>query len=54
MAYIAGLDIGSAQSKAVILKNRTIVSYSTGPIEGNFSVAAEKVLKSALEKADLP
>ena len=53
MPYIAGLDIGSAQSKAVILKDHTLVSYSTQPTEGNFTTAAENVLKSALEKANL-
>jgi len=51
--YLAGLDIGSALSKAVIMKDKTILSSSVRPTEGNFSQAADSVLKEALEKAGL-
>ena len=53
MPYIAGLDIGSAQSKAVIMQDRTLLAYSTRPTEGNFTQSAEDVFKTALEKANL-
>jgi len=51
MAYFAGLDIGSAQSKAVIMQDRILISYSTRLTEGNFSGSAESVLNAALLKA---
>lgn len=50
---LAGLDIGSAQSKAVIMKDGSILSFSTRPTEGDFTRAAKGVLKEALEKADV-
>jgi predicted CoA-substrate-specific enzyme activase len=53
MSYIAGLDIGSALSKAVIMHNRTLLSSSIKPSEGNFSDAISSVLKAVLEKAKL-
>lgn len=53
MPYMAGLDIGSAQSKAVIMQNSTLLSYSTMPTGGNFSKAADSVLETALEKANM-
>ncbi|UCF90592.1 MAG: 2-hydroxyglutaryl-CoA dehydratase [Desulfobacterales bacterium] len=53
MAYIAGLDIGSALSKAVIMRNGTLISSSIRPTEGNFVRAAEHVLADALQKAQL-
>jgi predicted CoA-substrate-specific enzyme activase len=53
MSYIAGLDIGSALSKAVILSNDTLLSSAVRPTEGNFAVAAEQVLTETLEKAKL-
>jgi len=53
MSHIAGLDIGSALSKAVILSNGTLLSSAVRPTEGNFALAAEGVLSEALEKAKL-
>jgi (R)-2-hydroxyacyl-CoA dehydratese activating ATPase len=53
MAYIAGLDIGSAFSKAVILANGSLLSYDVRPNSGNFSAAAELVLKEAVQKAKI-
>jgi len=53
MAYIAGLDIGSALSKAVIMQNGTLIASNIRPTEGNFSLSAEHVLADALQKAQL-
>jgi len=53
MSYIAGLDIGSAVSKAVIMEDGHLKSYSTYATGGNFSVAADKVFNDALAKAQL-
>ncbi len=53
MSCIAGLDIGSALSKAVIMQNRIVLSSSIRPSEGNFSNAINSVLQEALDKAEL-
>lgn len=53
MAYVAGLDIGSAFSKAVILANGSLLSYEVTPNKGNFSTVAELVLQGAVEKAQI-
>ena len=53
MSYIAGLDIGSAKSKAVIMQDAQLLVYSTLSTGGNFSRSAETVLAEALEKASL-
>ncbi len=53
MSHIAGLDIGSALSKAVILSNGALLSSGIRPTEGNFAVAADRVLTEALDKAKL-
>lgn len=53
MSYLAGLDIGSALSKAVILKDASLVSYCVKPVNGNFSEAALGVMEGVLEKAGL-
>ncbi|MFC1856992.1 acyl-CoA dehydratase activase [Thermodesulfobacteriota bacterium] len=53
MRYIAGLDIGSAISKAVIMEDDKLLSFSTATTEGNFSSAADSVLEDALAKAKL-
>jgi len=50
---LAGLDIGSAQSKAVIMEEGSRLSFSTRPTEGDFARAANGVLKEALERANL-
>jgi predicted CoA-substrate-specific enzyme activase len=49
--YVAGLDIGSAFSKAVILANGALLAYSVRPTSGNFGNAADIVLREAVEKA---
>lgn len=53
MSYLAGLDIGSALSKAVIVKDGSLVSYCIKPVEGSFSKAAHGVMEGVLEKAGL-
>lgn len=50
---VAGLDIGSAFSRAVILNDGSIVADSSKPTEGDFSRAAEEVLSGALQIAGL-
>lgn len=49
----AGLDIGASLSKAVIMRDKEILSYSIKPISGNFSNAASYVFEEALEKCGL-
>jgi (R)-2-hydroxyacyl-CoA dehydratese activating ATPase len=53
MTWIAGLDIGSALSKAVILKDGKLTSHSIRETEGNFASVAKAVLDEALAQADL-
>ena len=53
MSYVAGLDIGSAMSKAVIMQNDELISTSVRATEGNFGVSADSVLDAALQKAKL-
>ncbi len=50
-ACIAGLDVGSALVKAVILQDGELLSFSITPAGGHFGRAADKVLQEALEKA---
>jgi len=52
MVYVAGVDIGSAFSKAVIAKSE-VVSYHITPSGGNYKLAAEEVIRQALTKANL-
>jgi len=53
MSYIAGLDIGTATSKAVIMNNGSLESFGIIPTEGNFSKAADMALRDALAKVEL-
>jgi len=53
MIYVAGIDIGAAFSKAVILGDGKIVSYQIMPSGKNYRETAEKVLQAALDKAGL-
>jgi predicted CoA-substrate-specific enzyme activase len=52
MIYAAGIDIGSAFSKAVIVSGE-IVSYHIIPSGGNYKLTADEVIKQALAKANL-
>jgi len=52
MKLFAGVDIGSATAKAVLIgADNKIQSHVVIPSGGNLSLAAEKVLAEALEKA---
>lgn len=53
MAYVAGIDIGSAFSKALILAATKVRSYYILPSGGNYKDTADKVLGEALAKAML-
>ncbi|MGQ9545617.1 MAG: acyl-CoA dehydratase activase [Dehalococcoidia bacterium] len=53
MIHVAGIDIGSAFSKAVILAGNEIISYHVIPSGGNYQLAAEEVTRQALTKAKL-
>ena len=51
--FVAGLDIGSAFSRAVILDRGSIVAESSKPTGGDFSKAGEAVLSDAIQAAGL-
>ena len=53
MGWIAGLDIGSSSSKAVLMQDSTLVAHSIQTTEGNFSNAASEVLHAVLDAANL-
>ena len=53
MVYVAGIDIGSAFSKAVVTAKSKIISYHVIPSGGNYKLAAEEVAGKALTKAKL-
>lgn len=53
MSYVAGVDIGSAFSKAVIMAEDKIIAHQVIPSGGNYRVTAEKVMKEALARAKL-
>jgi (R)-2-hydroxyacyl-CoA dehydratese activating ATPase len=51
--YFAGVDMGSAYMKAVILKDRQIKSTAIFPSGGHYKEAASRVLDEALSVADI-
>jgi (R)-2-hydroxyacyl-CoA dehydratese activating ATPase len=53
MAYTLGIDIGSGFSKAVICKDKAVLSYAIISSGGNYKETAGKVAEIALEKAGL-
>ena len=53
MVYVAGIDIGSAFSKAVIMAKNEIISYHVMPSGGNYKLAASEVAGKSLAKAKL-
>ena len=53
MTYVAGIDVGSAFCKAVIMAEDKIVGYQIEPSGGNYKLTAEDVMKEALSKAKL-
>ena len=50
---VAGIDVGSASAKAVILKDSKIISYSIISVTSSVRKVIEEVLGEALEKANL-
>jgi predicted CoA-substrate-specific enzyme activase len=53
MVCVAGIDIGSAFSKAVVMAKSEIISYHVMPSGGNYKLTAEQVTGEALTKAKL-
>ena len=53
MLYTAGVDMGSAFSKAAIVATNKVMSYHVIPSGGNYKLAADKVIRKALTKANL-
>lgn len=51
--WFAGVDVGAATAKTVIIGNGEILSYSIMPTGHNVVQTTEKVTKEALEKANL-
>lgn len=51
--YVAGVDIGSSYSKAVILSNKEMASYHVITSEGNYGAVADRVIMVALDEANL-
>jgi len=50
---VAGIDVGAATAKAVILGNGGILGYSIKPTGRDVKLTANKVIQEALEKARL-
>lgn len=53
MLFTAGIDVGAATAKAVILGDGKILGYAVRPTGYDVKVAADKVTKEALEKVGL-
>jgi predicted CoA-substrate-specific enzyme activase len=52
MKYVAGVDVGSTQTKAVILdENRAIVARALLDMETSMTTVAQEAFKAALEQA---
>lgn len=51
--YFAGVDIGSAFSKAAVLAGSKLISYHIIPSGGNYQLAADEVVRETLIKANL-
>jgi len=50
---VAGIDIGSTSSKAVVFSDHNIRGWAIIPSGGNYRLAADEVLDIALAKADI-
>lgn len=50
---VAGVDVGSMTSKAVIMDDNEIVDFIVLPVQDTWRVEADKLLKSVLDKAGL-
>jgi predicted CoA-substrate-specific enzyme activase len=54
MVHVLGVDIGSVFSKAVVCADQTVKAFAFIPSKGNYKEAAEKVVRDALKKTNLP
>jgi predicted CoA-substrate-specific enzyme activase len=50
MKYVAGIDIGSAFAKAVLMAENKIIAHRVKPSGGNYKLTAEQVMDEALAK----
>ncbi len=53
MTWFIGIDIGSAYTKGVILKDSEIIAYHTIPSGANYRSAADTIKQHLLKQADL-
>jgi len=53
MNYFMGIDIGSAYSKGVIIKDSGLVAYHIIPSAANYQKAADAIRRELLKQADL-
>ena len=53
MAKVAGIDIGSVFSKALLMEGGKVLSFHSIPSGGNYRIAAEEALAQALDKAEV-
>ena len=51
MLFVAGIDVGAATAKAVILGDGKILGYAVSPTGYDVKVAADRVTEEALQKA---
>jgi predicted CoA-substrate-specific enzyme activase len=51
--FVAGIDVGAATAKAVILGDGEILGYAIRPTGHEVKLTADKVIKEAMEKAGL-
>ena len=53
MKFALGIDVGSSFAKAVVLKERGLLSYAALPSGGSFAEAARKVSEAAIQKGGI-
>jgi len=53
MVYVIGIDIGSAFSKGILMRDKKIESTYVMPSGGNYTVAAKKVKEELLSRTEL-
>jgi len=54
MAYVVGVDVGSAFSKAVVVSRGELIAYDIVPSGGDYKLTADRIIKAAVAKVDLP
>ena len=53
MAYVLGIDIGSALSKGIVLSNQGPQGSFEHPSEGDFKLTAERIRRELLSQAGI-